>query len=197
MLSRCRSRARGWDRAQRPKKCRLSLNRRLRAIVAAGLERDWSPQQIAEWLKMGFPNDPSMRVSHGTIYRTLFVQARGALKKELLAHLRSGRKRRQRRTFTRSQAWKIYDTVSVRERPAEIEDRAVPGHWEGDLLMGGPSSQIATLVERQTRFVMLVKLPRADAATVAAALTKQIKKLPAVPRKSLTWDCGGELARHK
>jgi IS30 family transposase len=186
-----------WERASRPKKCRLALNQQLRSIVAAKLKTNWSPQQIAGWLKTEFPDDPAMRVSHETIYRTLFVQARGALKKELLAHLRSKRTYRGRKGAKVRGHAAVVDVVSIRERPAEAEDRAVPGHWEGDLLIGGRGSQIATLVERQSRFTILLKVDARDTNTVVAALSKHIRKLPATLRRSLTWDRGGELARHR
>ncbi|MGH8101017.1 MAG: IS30 family transposase, partial [Chthoniobacterales bacterium] len=188
---------RAWERAARPKKCRLALNRQLRSIVAAKLKENWSPQQIAGWLKTKFSDDPTMRISHETIYRTLFVQARGALKKELLAHLRSQRIYRHRKGAKVKRHAAIIDVVSIRERPAEVEDRAVPGHWEGDLLIGGGGSQIATLVERQSRFTMILKVEARDTTTVVSALSKHIRKLPATLRRSLTWDRGGELARHR
>jgi IS30 family transposase len=160
---------------------------------------DWSPEQISGWLKTQYPDDKSMRVSHETIYRSLFIQARGVLKQELLEHLRS--KRRMRRslhaTVSGQSRGQIVDAVSIRERPAEIEDRAIPGHWEGDLLAGSKNSHIATLVERHSRFTMLVKVPSKDTATVVAALSKHVRKLPATLRRSLTWDRGHEMAKHK
>jgi IS30 family transposase len=188
-----------WDRAERPKKCRLAMNGRLRLIVASRLKMQWSPQQIAGWLKTQFPDDPKLRISHETIYRTLFVQARGALKKELQRHLRSGRLMRHARTATRKgqTRYQIVDAVSIRERPPEIEERSVPGHWEGDLLCGSRNTHIATLVERQSRFTLLIKLPGKDAQTVAKALSRQIRKLPAELRRSLTLDRGPEFAAHK
>jgi IS30 family transposase len=168
-------------------------------MVASKLKEDWSPQQIAGWLKTEFPNDATMRVSHETIYQTLFVQARGALKKELLAHLRSHRthRRSQRSTAKGQSRGQIVDAVSIRQRPAEVEDRAVPGHWEGDLLTGSRNSHIATLVERHSRFTMLIKVDGRDTNSVVGALSKHIRKLPAELRRSLTWDRGGELANHK
>lgn len=186
-------------RAQRPKLCKLAQRKRLRQVVGYKLSQNWSPQQIAGWLTQRFPDNPEMQVSHETIYRTLFVQARGALKKELQAHLRTRRTMRRpqsqsRRTELRAQ---IPDAVSIRDRPAEVEDRAVPGHWEGDLLAGVRHSYIATLVERQTRFVMLVKLENKETATVVAALKKQIGKLPDELKRSLTWDRGLEMAAHR
>jgi IS30 family transposase len=188
-----------WDRARRPKKCRLALNARLRSLVAAKLKADWSPQQIAGWLKTQFPDNPAMQLSHETIYRTLFVQARGALKKDLLAHLRWQRQyRHSKRSATNGESGRnIIDPISIRERPAEVADRAVPGHWEGDLLIGNHSSQIATLVERQSRFTMLVKVDGRDTGSVVSALSKRIRRLPSTLRRSLTWDRGTELARHK
>src|SRR5262249_7777916 len=150
-----------WIWALRPKRCLLAMNNELRDIVASKLILDWSPEQISGWLKTQHPDDESMRVSHETIYRTLFIQARGVLKKELMDHLRS--KRRMRRSRHASEhghsRGQIVDAISIRERPAEAEDRAIPGHWEGDLLSGGKNSYIATLVERHSRFLMLVKVP--------------------------------------
>jgi IS30 family transposase len=188
-----------WGRGRRPKKCRLASNLRLRSLVANKLKLDWSPQQIAGWLKTEFPKDESLRVSHETIYRTLFIQARGALKKELIRHLRSGRKMRHAKTATTKgqDRGKIINAVSIRERPAEVEDRAVPGHWEGDLISGIRNTHIATLVERQSRFTMLVKVAGKDTDNVVQALTRQIRKLPPTLRRSLTWDRGTELANHR
>jgi len=190
---------RAWDRAKRPKKCRLAMNARLRLIVASKLKMQWSPQQISGWLKTQFPEDPSLQISHEAIYQTLFVQARGALKKELQRHLRSGRVMRHGRTATRrgQTRYQIVDAVSIRERPPEIEDRSVPGHWEGDLLCGSGNTHIATLVERQSRFTLLVKLRGKDAQTVAKALSRQIRKLPTALRRSLTLDRGPEFAAHR
>ena len=189
---------RAWTRARRPKRCRLAEHPRLRDAVADGLVRRMSPQQIAAWLARTYEDDPGMRVSHETIYRTLFIQARGALKKQLMEHLRSARRLRRPRGATRGKGQgQIPDAISIRERPAEVEDRAVPGHWEGDLLMGNSQSQIATLVERHTRYVMLVKLPSKDTATVVRALARHMRTLPAHLRRSLTWDRGLELAGHR
>ncbi len=166
--------------------------------MAQKLALQWSPEQIAGWLKQRFPTDPEMRLSHETIYRSLFVQTRGVLKKELMAHLRTKRQLRQAKGgVTKSGVGQIVDTVSIRERPAEAEDRAVPGHWEGDLLCGSNHSYIVTLVERATRFAMLLKVPRSDTATVVAALAKHIGRLPEELRRSLTWDRGSEMAAHK
>ena len=188
-----------WVRSRRPKRCKLANNPRLRRVVASKLRLNWAPEQIAGWLKRANPKDECNRVSHETIYRSLFVQARGALKKELLGHLRS------RRTIRRSKQaglngdgrGQIKDLVSIRERPAAVEDRAVPGHWEGDLLAGSKNSYIATLVERHTRYVMLAKVANKDTQTVVSALIKQAKKLPDELYKSLTWDRGKELTDHR
>ncbi|HEY6514691.1 MAG TPA: IS30 family transposase [Steroidobacteraceae bacterium] len=186
-----------WESARRPKPCLLVRNRQLQRIVAARLKQDWSPQQIAGWLRDQHPGNPEMRVSHETIYRSLFVQARGALKKELLGHLRSKRRiRRPRHAIDGRQGERIIDAVSIRQRPAAVEDRAVPGHWEGDLVEGSRGTFIATLVERQSRFVILVKLPDKRTEAVVGALIKAVRKLPTALRKSLTWDRGSELADH-
>lgn len=187
------------DRARRPKRCHLAQHERLRSLVAAKLAVDWSPQQIAGWLALHFPDDDTMRVSHETIYRSLFIQARGVLKKELVKHLRSRRMmRRSAQATTKNQPrGQIIDAVSIRQRPPEIEDRAIPGHWEGDLLSGAGNTHIATLVERRSRFTMLVKVPGKDTASVVPALSRQVIKLPEELRRSLTWDRGTELANHK
>jgi IS30 family transposase len=187
---------RAWWRARRPKPCVLARDERLRGLVTAKLLIDWSPQQISGWLRKAYPDDESMRVSHETIYRSLFIQARGALKKELTAHLRRGRTVRRARNVLNKPTG-IADAVSIRERPAEVEDRAIPGHWEGDLLCGTRSSQIATLVERKSRFVMLVKTPTKNAQLLVGALSKQVRKLPSQLRSSLTWDRGSEMSAHK
>ena len=188
-----------WDRARRPKRCKLIENRALAHIVADKLRMLWSPEQITGWLKQTYPDDESHHVSHETIYRSLFIQARGALKKELLAHLRRTRGMRRSRHYTQKTAihGKIADAISISERPASIEDRAVPGHWEGDLVFGSGNSQIATLVERQTRYVMLVKLDGKDSQTVVNALIRNARKLPQELYKSLTWDRGTEMHAHK
>jgi IS30 family transposase len=188
-----------WESALRPKVCLLAIDEKLRTIVASKLILDWSPEQISKWLKVHYPSNESMRVSHETIYRSLFIQARGVLKKELMQHLRSKRlirRSRHARAGGKSQG-QIVDAISIRERPAEVEDRAIPGHWEGDLLSGSKNSHIATLVERHSRFTMLVKVPSKDTATVVAALSKHVRKLPASLRRSLTWDRGHEMAKHK
>ena len=188
-----------WDRARRPKTCKLAENRTLAHIVAGKLQLLWSPEQIAGWLKRTYPDDENDQVSHETIYRSLFIQARGALKKELLEHLRRTRVMRRSRHHTQKtdDHGRITDAVSISERPATAEDRAVPGHWEGDLLFGSQNSQIATLVERQTRYVMLVKVTGKDTETVINALIKNARKLPQELYKSLTWDRGKEMADHK
>jgi transposase, IS30 family len=169
----------------------------LQRWVAGKLKREWSPRQIAVGLRRAFPDDALMSVSHETIYRSLFVQARGVLKQELIGQLRRSRIMRRPRNASRVASPSIVDGVSIRERPAEASDRAVPGHWEGDLLMGGNSSQIATLVERRSRYVMLVKVDRKDSTRVTQLLIRTIRKLPAQLRRSLTWDRGSEMAAHK
>jgi len=188
-----------WDRAHRPKTCKLVENRALARTVASKLQLEWSPEQIAGWLKRTYPDDENYQVSHETIYRSLFIQARGALKKELLQHLRKTRGMRRSRHHTQKtdDHGRITDTVSIRERPASVEDRAVPGHWEGDLICGKNNSQIATLVERHTRYVMLAKVNSKDTETVINALIKQSHKLPTELYKSLTWDRGKEMADHQ
>jgi len=186
-----------WESARRPKPCLLTRNRQLQRIVAVKLKQDWSPEQIAGWLRAEHPENPERWVSHETIYRSLFVQARGALKKELLGHLRSKRRvRRPRHAVDGRQGERITGAVSIRQRPAEVQDRAVPGHWEGDLVEGSRGTFIATLVERRSRFVVLVKLRDKRTEAVVDALTKAIRKLPAALCKSLTWDRGSELADH-
>ena len=187
---------RAWQSALRPKECLLARNSTLCDIVASRLALEWSPEQISGWLKDEFPHDASLRVSHETIYRSLFVQARGVLKKELMDHLRSGRRLRRavKADAQEERRGKIADAISIRQRPAEVEDRAVPGHWEGDLLSGSKNSHIVTLVER---FTSLIKVPNKETATVVAALTRQIRKLPVTLRRSLTWDRGHEMAQHK
>ena len=191
--------AAAWDRALRPKQCKLAENRVLARVVTEKLRMLWSPQQIAGWLKHTYPDAESLHVSHETIYRSLFIQARGALKRELLQHLRRTRGMRRSRHYTQKTEshGQIVDAVSISERPASVDDRAVPGHWEGDLLFGSNNSQIATLVERQTRYVMLVKLAGKDTETVVNALIKNAGKLPDELYKSLTWDRGKEMAGHK
>jgi len=187
-----------WERALRPKPCRLALSRKLRWRVAQKLVLQWSPEQISGWLKREFPADQDMQISHEAIYRSLFVQTRGVLKKELTAHLRTKRQMRLPKNHNaKSGRGHILDMVSIRERPAEADDRAVPGHWEGDLLTGANDTHIATLVERHSRFTMLVKLAGKDTTSVVAALAKHVRKLPEELRRSLTWDQGKEMHAHK
>jgi IS30 family transposase len=188
-----------WKRAARPKCCLLRQRPRLCAYVARGLQRRWSPQQIAARLERHYPRDQSMRVSHETIYRTLFVQSRGALRQELTQYLRTARKvRHARKASNKGQGrGQIVDAISIRERPAQVEDRAVPGHWEGDLISGSHNSHIATLVERKSRYVMLMKVPSKETNVVVKAIIAKMKKLPVDLRRSMTWDCGKEMAHHK
>ncbi len=190
---------RAWAQGRRPKRCKLAGNGRLRLAVARKLALEWSPQQIAGWLKRAYPGDEAFQVSHETIYKSLFIQARGALKKELQQHLRTKRTIRRARTASSrgDGRGQIPDMVSIRERPAAVEDRALPGHWEGDLIAGSKNTYIATLVERHTRYVMLAKVPSRDTETVINALIKQADKLPRELYKSLTWDRGKELTDHK
>jgi len=188
-----------WDRGRRPKAGKLAANRVLARLVAGKLRLQWSPEQVAGWLKRTYPDDTSRQVSPETIYRSLFIQARGALKKELVEHLRRSRVMRRSRHHTQKtdDHGRITNTVSISARPANVEDRAVPGHWEGDLLFGSRNSQIATLVERQTRYLMLVKVAGKDTETVSDALIKNARKLPDELYQSLTWDRGKEMADHK
>jgi IS30 family transposase len=188
-----------WESALRPKRCLLAMNRKLRNMVASKLLLDWSPEQISGWFKTRYPDDQSMRVSHETIYRSLFIQARGVLKKELMDYLRSKRRMRRSRhaTVSGQSRGQIVDAISIRERPSEVEDRAIPGHWEGDLLSGAKNSYIATLVERRSRFAMLIKVPSKETEAVVAALSQHVRKLPATLKRSLTWDRGLEMAKHK
>jgi len=189
-----------WRRSQRPRQTKLEFCCELRRVVCERLEEDYSPEQIAGWLRLAYPDNEAMQVSHETIYRALYVQARGTLKRELSRHLRRGRSRR----YARSQSsknqgqGKLTAMVMISERPPEVEDRAVPGHWEGDLLMGGRTSAIATLVERSTRYCQLVALPDGSGAVeVCEALKRSIATLPAQLRRSLTWDQGSEMAEHR
>jgi len=188
-----------WDRAHRPKSCKLVDNPALSRVVAKKLKQFWSPEQIAGWLKYTYPNDENHQVSHETIYKSLFIQARGALKKELLQHLRKTRamRRSRHKSLKGDGLGQITNAVSIRERPASVEDRALPGHWEGDLIIGSNNSQIATLVERHTRYVMLVRVKSKDTKTVINALIKHAHKLPRELYKSLTWDRGKEMADHQ
>ncbi len=188
-----------WDRSKRPKLCKLAKSRLLRLNVAKKLKQLWSPEQIAGWLRWKYPTEECNQVSHETIYKSLYIQARGVLKKELLQYLRTKRtiRRSKHSTMKKSGLGQIKDAVSISERPASVEDRAVPGHWEGDLIAGSKNSYIATLVERHTRYVMLAKVANKDTESVVNALIKQSKKLPAELYRSLTWDRGKELADHK
>jgi IS30 family transposase len=190
---------RAWTEALRPKPCKLALHPCLRLAVERKLRHNWAPEQIAGWLKRSYPDNEAYHVSHETIYRSLFVQARGVLKKELMKHLRTGRPIRRSRhaTAKADSRGQIPDMVPIRERPASVEDRAVPGHWEGDLVAGSNNSYMATLVERHTRYVMLAKVPSRDTETVINALIKQANKLPRELYRSLTWDRGKELTDHK
>ena len=187
-----------WQRAKRPKPSRLAINAPLQRLVAAKLRSKWSPEQIAGWLVSTYPEDATMQVSHETIYRSLYVQARGALKRELTAHLRTRRplRRSKRATKAGQTRGQIVDAVSIADRPPCIEDRAIPGHWEGDLLSGAKNSHIATLVERQSRYVQLVRVKGKDTTTVVTALIREVKRLPAGLMASLTWDRGLEMAQH-
>lgn len=188
-----------WNRAHRPKLCKLARNRPMCRAVAAKLQLNWSPEQIAGWLKREYPEDDYNQVSHEAIYRSLFVQTRGVLKKELHQYLRSRRaiRRSKHASLKRSGLGQITNTISIRERPASVEDRAVPGHWEGDLIEGSKNSFILTLVERKSRYVMLMKIKNKTSECVASALIKQAKKLPDELYKSLTLDRGTEFAAHR
>jgi IS30 family transposase len=191
--------AAAWRRAARPKPCKLALNPVLREYVVQGLQQQWSPEQITGWLKVEFPHDPELRVSHETIYLSLFVQSKGLLRKELSKELRSGRVvRRAGRISSRGHGQgKIVDALHISERPAEADDRAVPGHWEGDMVSGAANTHIATLVERSSRFVLLAKLENKTTDAVVAALTAKVQELPEQLKRSLTWDRGLEMAQHK
>lgn len=188
-----------WDRALRPKRCNLACHPALRRTVSRKLRRNWSPEQIVGWLKHSFPDEGQHRVAHETIYKSLYIQTRGVLKKELLEHLRAKRTIRRSRhaSLKRDGLGQITNAVSISERPASIEDRAVPGHWEGDLLAGSRNSYIATLIKRQSSYVMLVKGANKDTASVVSAPIKQARKLPRELYQSLTWDRGKELADHR
>lgn len=188
-----------WDRALRPKRCKLACHPALRRTVSRKLRRKWSPEQIAGWLKHSFPDEDQHRVSHETIYKSLYIQARGVLKRELLEHLRAKRTIRRSRhaSLKRDGLGQIKDAISIRERPASVEDRAVPGHWEGDLISGARGSHVVTLVERQSRYVILAKVANKETASVVSALIKQARKLPHELYRSLTWDRGKELADHR
>lgn len=184
---------------ERPKPCKLDVNEKLREHVVEKLRLDWSPEQIAGELPLSFPDDEGMRISHETIYKTIFIQARGSLEKELRTHLRTRRKLRKSRASTSSQPkqGQIVDAASIRRRPAEADDRAIPGHWEGDLVLGTIDSEVATLVERTSRFLMLVRLESKGAPHVSDALARHVKTLPAQLKRSLTWDRGSEMADHR
>jgi len=188
-----------WRRSRRPKPCRLATRLPLRRAVAAKLAVQWSPQQISGWLRAAFPGDAEMHVSHETIYRSLFIQSRGVLKRALLSQLRRQRHFRHARAHARvrPKQGQILDAISIRQRPADVADRALPGHWEGDLLEGARGTYVATLVERQSRYVMLVRLPNKETHTVVRALARRIRRLPHGLVKSLTWDRGTELAAHR
>lgn len=189
---------RAWRQARRPKLCKLATTAALCAVVEAKLKSNWSPEQIAGWLVSEYPEEPIMRISHETIYRTLFLQARGALKQELTAHLRTRRvMRRSKRATTKGQPrGQIVDAVSIAERPPSVEDRAIPGHWEGDLLAGAKNTHIGTLVERKSRYVHLVRVAGKDTTSVVNALIREVRRLPAGLMASLTWDRGHEMAQH-
>ena len=188
-----------WRRTRRPKRCRLAARPELRTVVAAKLALQWSPQQVSGWLRGTFPGNPEMQVSHETIYRSLFIQSRGVLKRALLSHLRRQRRFRHARASARvrPKQGQIIEGISIRQRPADVADRALPGHWEGDLLEGARGTYVATLVERQSRYVMLVRLPNKETRTVVRALARRIRRLPQGLVKSLTWDRGTELAAHR
>ncbi len=186
-----------WKRAKRPKKYLLAENNQLKVLVVDRLSENWSPEQISGWLKLTYPEDVSLRISHETIYKSLFIQTRGLFRKEMRNHLRTKRKFRHSKRYIAAPRGQIVDAVSIRERPASVEDRAVPGHWEGDLICGTKNSYIATVVERQSRFTVLVKVENKCTASVVTALSKQMSKLPKLLKQSLTWDRGTELASHK
>ena len=188
-----------WENAKRPKLCYLSKNNLLKTLIEQKILIKWSPQQISGWLKRTYSENKSMQISHETIYKSLFIQAKGIFKKELTRQLRSKRVMRQSKKgnvkkFVRGQ---IIDAISIRERPPSVEDRAIPGHWEGDLIAGSKNTHIATLVERQSRFTLLIKIDGKDTKTVVSALIERVKKLPINLCKTLTWDRGSELASHK
>jgi transposase, IS30 family len=186
-----------WKLAKRPKPCLLAKSVKLKRLVTGKLSKNWSPEQISGWLNLNYPDDGSLRVSHETIYKSLFIQTRGLFRKEMRTHLRTGRKFRHSKNHKVASRGQIIDGVSIRERPAAIEDRAVPGHWEGDLICGSQNSYIATVVERQSRFTVLVKIDGKHTQTVVSALSRQMGKLPDLLKQSLTWDRGTELAAHR
>lgn len=186
-----------WRRGKRPKPCILKTNGTLRELVVEKLCSNWSPEQISAWLLLTYPEDETLRVSHETIYKSLFIQTRGLFRKELRSHLRTKRKFRHSKHHRAGTRSSIVDAVPISERPPEVEDRAIPGHWEGDLIQGSKNSFIATVVERQSRFVILVKIDGKGAATAVTGLSRQMKKLPGLLQKSLTWDRGTEMANHR
>lgn len=186
-----------WEQAKRPKRCHLATAPQLRELVAEKLSLQWSPEQVSGWLKLRFPEDRRMQVSHETIYRSLYIQTRGVLKKELMQHLRSKRMMRRSKQAASQPRGQIKDAVSIRERPPEADDRAIPGHWEGDLITGAKNSHVATLVERHSRFTILVEVDGKDTTSVIAGLVREAQKLPDTLKGSLTWDRGTELAAHK
>ncbi len=190
---------RAWTQTKRPKQCVLAANNELRGIVAQKLKDDWSPQQIAGWLRISFGGDRAMWVSHETIYRSLFIQTRGVLQKALITHLRSKRTMRRGKHFTTAgqERGRIRNAVSIRDRPVAIEARATVGHWEGDLIAGARNTHVATLVERRSRFTVLVQVAGKDSASVIQALVRQVSQLPEELMASLTWDRGMELAEHE
>jgi IS30 family transposase len=185
-----------WKRATRPKPCRLAVNTELKKVITQKLSEDWSPEQITCWLKLAYADKSDMQVSHETIYKSLFIQTRGLFRKELRNHLRTKRKFRHSRNHRAASRGQIIDGISIRERPAAIEDRTVPGHWEGDLIFGARNSYIATVVERQTRFTVLVRVESKNTDHVVCALAEQMSRLPELLQQSLTWDRGQEMARH-
>ncbi len=188
-----------WRRAKRPKPSKFEQNEILVDIVIEKLREYWSPEQIAGWLKQAYPTNKALNVSHETIYKSLYIQGKGLFRKELMNHLRTRRKLRHSKQHVRGNKFvkPFADGLSISERPAEVEDRAIPGHWEGDLIQGSRQSYIATLVERQTRFTIMVKVPGKETLPVVSALSEQMFQLPNLLKKSLTWDRGCELAAHK
>ena len=185
-----------WKRGKRPKQCLLSINRQLRDLIASKISDDWSPEQISGWLRRHHPNDEKMRVSHETIYKSLFIETRNIFHKKLRKHLRTKRKFRQAKAHKVGSRGRIIGGVSIHDRPADIESRATLGHWEGDLIVGSNNSHIATVVERSTRFTMLVQVDSKKTSDVVGSLSKQLSQLPEVFKKTLTWDRGTELAAH-
>ncbi len=185
-----------WKRAKRPKPILLASNYELKKLVTSKLSDDWSPEQISGWLRIEFPDNESLRVSHETIYRSLFIQTRGLFRDEMRKHLRTKRKFRHSKKHKPGTRGQIVDGISISDRPAEVEDRAVPGHWEGDLIVGSRNSYIATVVERASRFTILVKVDDKKTNSVVAALSRQMNRLPDLLKQSLTWDRGTELASH-